>query len=100
MTTIDDQTAMPIPGRRLFLATLDEAVRERGGMSCGIVQRSGTPVLYVINAESPGRFTEVGADYIGGAWVFTWAGTGAAISAAEAPTTAAATIARAVGARP
>ena len=56
--------------------------------------------MTTIDIESPGRFTEIGTDYIGGAWVFTWAGTGAAISAAEAPITAAATIARAVGARP
>ncbi|SNT53014.1 hypothetical protein SAMN05443665_103979 [Actinomadura meyerae] len=98
--TIDDQTAMPAQGRRAFLAALDEAVRRRGGMACGIVQRSGTPVLYVINTHAPGRSTEVGADYIGGAWMFTWAGTGATISAAEAPTTAADAIARAVGAHP
>ncbi|SPT50078.1 hypothetical protein [Actinomadura madurae] len=96
--TIDDQRATA--GRRPFLAALDEALRRRGGMSCGIVQRSGTPVLYVINTESPSRFTEVGADYISGAWVFTWADTGATISTAETPTTAADTIARAVGAHP
>jgi hypothetical protein len=48
-------------GRRPFLTAPDEAVRKRGGMSCGIVTRGGTPVLYLINTESPSRFTEIGA---------------------------------------
>ena len=91
----DDLTAMS--GRRPFLTALDEAVRKRGGMSCGIVPRSGTPVLYVINAESPSKFTEIGADYIGGIWVFTWAPTGETIGAAGAPAETAETIARALG---
>jgi hypothetical protein len=85
-------------GRRPFLTALDEAVRERGGMSCGIVARTGTPVLYVINADSPSRFTEVGADFIGGTWMFTWAPTGEAIGAATSPVETAETIARALGA--
>ncbi|TDC75448.1 hypothetical protein [Actinomadura sp. 7K507] len=94
--TIDHLTAMS--GRRPFLTALDEAVRERGGMSCGIVPRSGTPVLHVINTELPSRFTEISADFIGGAWVFTWAGTSDTISAANAPAIAAHAIARTVGA--
>ncbi|MEU5992270.1 hypothetical protein ABZ806_25145 [Spirillospora sp. NPDC047418] len=85
-------------GRRPFLTALDEAVRKHGGISCGIVARDGTPVLYVINTESPGKFTEIGADFIAGAWVFTWAATGRTISAANTPTAAADTIAHAVGA--
>ena len=87
-------------GRRPFLSTLDEAVRKRGGMSCGIVPRSGTPVLYVINTESPGRFTEIGADFIGGTWVFTWAPTGDTIGAADSPAETAEAIGRALGAGP
>ncbi len=85
-------------GRRSFLTALDQAVRERGGMSCGIVARSGTPVLHVINAQAPHTFTEIGADFIAGAWVFTWAGTGKSIGAADAPAAVADTIAHAVGA--
>ncbi|GAA1780121.1 hypothetical protein [Actinomadura chokoriensis] len=85
-------------GRRPFLAALDAAVRKYGGMSSGIVPRDGTPVLYVINTESPGRFTEIGVDFIRGAWVFTWAPTGDTISAAGDLATAADTIARALGA--
>ncbi|TDD70567.1 hypothetical protein E1293_34700 [Actinomadura darangshiensis] len=65
----DHLTAMS--GRRPFLTALDEAVRKRGGMSCGIVPRRGTPVLHAINAESPSNFTEIGADFIRGSWVFT-----------------------------
>ena len=94
--TTDDLTAPR--GRRPFLTALDEAVRQRGGMSCGIVRRHGTPVLHVINAESPSRFTEVGADFICGAWLFTWAATGTPINPGNAPTVAAGTIAKAVGA--
>ncbi|MEU8799545.1 hypothetical protein [Spirillospora sp. NPDC048819] len=93
---IDYLTAMS--GRRPFLTALDEAVRKRGGMSCGIVQRSGTPVLHVINTESPSRFTEIGADFIDGAWMYTWAPTGDTISAANSPEKTAETIAQAVGA--
>jgi hypothetical protein len=85
-------------GRRPFLTALDEAVRKRGGMSCGIVARSGTPVLYVINTEAPGKFTEIGADFIAGTWMFTWAPTGEAIDAANSPTETAETIAPALGA--
>lgn len=92
----DHLTAMS--GRRPFLTALDEAVHKHGGMSCGIVPRSGTPVLYVINTESPSRFTEIGADFIGGTWVFTWASTGGTISAANAPAAAADTIAHVLGA--
>ncbi|GAA1864857.1 hypothetical protein [Actinomadura bangladeshensis] len=95
---IDHLTAMS--GRRPFLTALIEAVRRHGGMSCGIVQRSGTPVLYVINAESPSKFTEVGADFIAGTWEFTWAPTGNTIGAANSPAQAAETIAHALGARP
>ncbi|NEA26002.1 hypothetical protein [Actinomadura bangladeshensis] len=85
-------------GRRPLLTALDEVVRKHGGMSCGIVQRGGTPVLYVINTESPGKFTEIGADFIGGTWMFTWAPTGETIGAANYPTQIAETIARALGA--
>ncbi|CNG76800.1 Uncharacterised protein [Mycobacterium tuberculosis] len=92
----DHLTAMS--GRRPFLTALDEAVRKRGGMSCGIVPRGGTPVLYMINTESPTKFTEIGADFIGGAWMYTWAATGRTLGAANAPTIAADTIARAIGA--
>ena len=84
-------------GRRPYLTALDEAVRKRGGLSCGIVARSGTPVLYVINAGSPGRFTEVGADFIGGTWMFTWALTGETIGTAGSPAATAEAIARALG---
>jgi hypothetical protein len=94
--TTEYLTAMS--GRRPFLTALDEAVRKRGGMSGGIVQRSGTPVLYVINAESPSKFTEIGADFIGGTWMFTWAPTGDTIGAASAPAAAAETIAHVLGA--
>ncbi|TDC59776.1 hypothetical protein E1200_31550 [Actinomadura sp. GC306] len=87
-------------GRRPSLSALDEAVRRRGGMSCGIVHRSGTPVLHVINTESPGRFTEIGADFIAGTWVFTWAPTGDTISPASCPAETAEMIAHALGARP
>jgi hypothetical protein len=92
----DHLTAMS--GRRPFLTALDEAVREQGGMSCGIVPRDGTPVLYVLNTESPSRFTEIGADFIRGTWMFTWAPTGETIGAADSPTQTAETIARALGA--
>ncbi|GAA1854256.1 hypothetical protein [Actinomadura bangladeshensis] len=92
----DHLTAMS--GRRPFLTALDEAVRKHGGMSCGIVARSGTPVLYVINTESPGKFTEIGADFIAGTWMFTWARTGETIGAANSPTQTAETIARVLGA--
>jgi hypothetical protein len=86
-------------GRRPFLTALDEAVRKHGGMSCGIVARSGTPVLYVINTESPGKFTEIGADFIAGTWMFTWAPTGEPIGTADSPAETAETIAHALGAR-
>ncbi|WP_165965953.1 hypothetical protein [Actinomadura sp. 7K534] len=92
----DHLTAMS--GRRPFLSALDEAVRERGGMSCGIVSRSGTPVLYVINTDSPSRFTEIGADFVDGSWMFTWAPTGDRIGAADSPAETAEAIARALGA--
>ncbi|GAA1819795.1 hypothetical protein [Actinomadura chokoriensis] len=85
-------------GRRPFLTALDEAVRKHGGMSCGIVARSGTPVLYVINTESPGKFTEIGADFIAGTWMFTWAPTGESIAAANYPGQTAETNAYALGA--
>jgi len=91
----DHLTAMS--GRRPFLSALDEAVRERGGMSCGIVPRGGTPVLYVINTDSPGTFTEIGADFVGGTWTFTWAPSGGTIGAADSPAEAAEAIARALG---
>lgn len=84
-------------GRRPFLSALDEAVRERGGMSCGIVPRGGTPVLYVINTGSPDRFTEISADFVGGTWTFTWAPSGDAIGVADSPAEAAEAIARALG---
>ncbi|WP_189241215.1 hypothetical protein [Actinomadura livida] len=84
-------------GRRPFLSALDEAVRERGGMSCGIVLRGGTPALYVINTDSPSRFTEIGTDFIGGTWMFTWAPTGDTIGAANSPAETAEAIARALG---
>lgn len=85
-------------GRRPFLTALDEAVRQHGGMSCGIVQRGGAPALYVVNTESPGKFTEIGADFIHGTWMFTWAPTGETIGAADSPTETAETIAHALGA--
>ncbi|NKZ02873.1 hypothetical protein [Actinomadura latina] len=85
-------------GRRSALTALDKAVHKHGGMSCGIVPRSGTPVLYVINTESPSKFTEIGADFIGGTWMFTWAPTGTTIGAANSPTQIAETIAHALGA--
>lgn len=93
----DHLTAMS--GRRAALTALDMAVRKHGGMSCGIVARGGTPVLYVVNTQSPGRFTEIGADFIGGTWVFTWAPTGETIGAANSPADTARTIAHALGAR-
>ncbi|XVQ07270.1 hypothetical protein ACQP1W_32250 [Spirillospora sp. CA-255316] len=74
---------MPTGERRSFLTALDESVRERGGMSCGIVPRSGTPVLHVINSESPRRSTEVGADFADSAWWFTWAQTGDTIGTVD-----------------
>ncbi|XRQ12164.1 hypothetical protein ACN3XK_15085 [Actinomadura welshii] len=73
-------------------------MRRRGGLSCGIVHRSGTPILHVINTESPSRFTEIGADFIGGTWMFTWAPTGDTIGTADSPAETAQTIARALGA--
>ncbi|GAA1857463.1 hypothetical protein [Actinomadura bangladeshensis] len=85
-------------GRRPFLTALDEAVRKYGGMSSGIVPRNGTPVLYVINTESPSKFTEISADFIRGTWVFTRAPIGGTISAVGDLATATDTIARALGA--
>ena len=94
--TTDHLTAMS--GRRPFLTALDEAVRKRGGMSCGIVARDGTPVLNVISTESPSRFTEIDVDLIAGTWMFTWVPTGEPIGAANSLTETAETIARALGA--
>jgi hypothetical protein len=76
---------MPTGERRSFLTKLDEAVREHGGMSCGIVPRQGSPVLHVINSEWPSRSAEVGCDYVDRDWWFTWAATGDTIGPASDP---------------
>jgi hypothetical protein len=94
-------TGQPTPAgeRRSFLTALDEAVREHGGTSCGVVPRSGTPVLHVINSEVPSRSAEVGVDFFDGVWWFTWARTGDAIAPVADPSDVADAVAHAVGAR-
>ncbi|MFC6880169.1 MULTISPECIES: hypothetical protein [Actinomadura] len=74
---------MPDDGRRSYLSALEAAVGEHGGMSCGVVPREGTPVLHVINAELPGRWVEVGCDYVDGAWWFVWDCTGQTIGTVD-----------------
>jgi hypothetical protein len=88
---------MPQGERRSSLAALDEAVREHGGMSCGIVPREGTPVLHVINSELPSRSTEIGCDYVDQDWWFTWAKTGDTLGLAEDPAGAAQAVAADLG---
>ncbi|SEG73958.1 hypothetical protein SAMN04489712_110174 [Thermomonospora echinospora] len=68
--------SVPTGDRRTFLAVLDEVVRSRPGLACGIVTRQGVPVLHVINAEMPRYGTEVGADFADGDWWYTWAVSG------------------------
>ncbi|MBA9002630.1 hypothetical protein [Thermomonospora cellulosilytica] len=71
--------------RRIFVRALDEAVRSRPGVACGIVTRQGIPVLHAINSEMPSHSVEVGADYVGGDWRYTWARTGDAIGPVDDP---------------
>ncbi|WP_157431315.1 hypothetical protein [Actinomadura hibisca] len=83
--------------RRAYLTALDAAVVARGGMSCGVVPRAGTPVLHVINAESPRRSVEVGCDFVDGAWRFVWAATGETIGPVDDATGVVDAIARSLG---
>ncbi|MFP3966255.1 hypothetical protein SMC26_28380 [Actinomadura fulvescens] len=83
--------------RRRFLSVLDEAVRAHGGMSCGVVRRAGTPVLHVINSERACRRTEVGAEFAGSGWWFTWAETGGTIGPVEGPAGVAEAVGRYLG---
>ncbi|MFI0454613.1 hypothetical protein [Actinomadura sp. 6N118] len=83
--------------RRRFLSVLDEAVRERGGMSCGVVRRAGVPVLHVINSEAASRRTEVGVDFVDSDWWFTWAETGDTIGPVDDPQGVAEAVGRYLG---
>ncbi|MQY04223.1 hypothetical protein [Actinomadura macrotermitis] len=91
-----EQPASPSE-RRPFLSVLDAAVREHGGMSCGVIIRRGLPVLHVINAVSATRSVEVGCDFTEGAWRFVWAGSGEVIGAVDDVASVVRVIAREVG---
>lgn len=71
--------------RRTFLTVLDEAVRSKPGMACGIVARDGVPVLHVINSEMPRHAAEIGADYTDGDWWYTWVQSGDTIGPVDDP---------------
>ncbi|GAA2634806.1 hypothetical protein SMC26_08915 [Actinomadura fulvescens] len=93
----DAETPTRIGERRTFLSVLDEAVREHGGMSCGVVRRAGVPVLHVINSEHACRRTEVGAEFVGSGWWFIWAETDGTIGPVEDPAGVAEAVGRYLG---
>ncbi|SEG83196.1 hypothetical protein SAMN04489712_115168 [Thermomonospora echinospora] len=62
--------------RRLHLAALDAVLAGRQELACGIVARSGVPMLTVVAVGAAHRPVEVGCDYLNGAWLFTWADSG------------------------
>ncbi|REE96958.1 hypothetical protein [Thermomonospora umbrina] len=82
--------------RRTFLRMLDETIRSKPGLACGIVTRAGLPVLHVINSEMPRHAVEIGADFTADDWWFTWAVSGNAIGPVDDPESVTDMVARAL----
>lgn len=90
-TSIDGPA--PSSNRRAFLTALDEVVRSRPGLACGIVTRRGVPILNVVRFGAAGRSVEIGCDFSDGCWWFAWAADGQTIAPVDDPDGAADVIA-------
>ncbi|WP_147312318.1 hypothetical protein [Thermomonospora umbrina] len=51
---------------------LNQSIRDHGGMACGLVQREGRQVVYVINSELPVHRADIGCEFVDAVWWFTW----------------------------